>query len=71
MNDVELHYGNLIPEKYKNTAIDGIEICCDCGGAETTILTYGIYCQTCRKFRHFIKKLTTPYQPTGTTLDLD
>ena len=71
MNDVELHYGNLITEKYKNTAIDGIEICCDCGGVETTILTYGIYCQTCRKFRHFIKKLTAPYQPTGTTLDLD
>ena len=71
MNDVELHYEHLIPEKYKNTAIDGIEICCDCGGVETTILTYGIYCQTCRKFRHFIKKLTTPYQPTGTTLDLD
>ena len=71
MNDVELHYGHLIPEKYKNTTIDGIEICCDCGGVETTILTYGIYCQTCRKFRHFIKKLTTPYQPTGTTLDLD
>ena len=71
MNDVELHYVHLIPEKYKNTAIDGIEICCDCGGVETTILSYGIYCQTCRKFRHFIKKLTTPYQPTGTTLDLD
>ena len=71
MNNVEPHYVHLIPEKYKNTAIDGIEICCDCGGVETTILSYGIYCQTCRKFRHFIKKLTTPYQPTGTTLDLD
>ena len=71
MNNVEVHFGDIIPENNKNNAIDGIEICCDCGGIETTILTYGIYCQSCRKFRTFVKKLTTIYHPTGTTLDLD
>ena len=71
MNNVEVNFEHLIPENYKNNVIDGIEICCDCGGINTTILTYGIYCQTCRKFRHFIKKLTTTYRLTGTTLDLD
>ncbi len=70
MNNVVLNYGHLIPENH-HSAVDGIEICCDCGGSETTILTYGIYCQTCRKFRDFVKKLTIPYRPTGTTLDLD
>ncbi len=62
MNNVELHFGHLIPENHENSAVNGIEICCDCGGLETTILTYEICCQTCRKFRHFIKKLTTTYR---------
>jgi len=57
MNDVKLHFGNLIPENHKNSVIDGIEICCDCGGSDTMLLTYGIYCQICRKFRDFIKKI--------------
>jgi hypothetical protein len=68
---MELNFGHLIPENHQKSAVNGIEICCDCGEVETTVLTYGIYCQPCRKFRHFIKKLTTTYQPTGTTLDLD
>lgn len=71
MNNVESRYVHLIPKKNLNTVMDGIGICCDCGGTDTTILTYGVYCQTCRKFRDFIKKSTDLYQPTGTTLDLD
>ncbi len=57
MDIIKLHFGPSISENYKNTAIDGIEICCDCCGSETTILTYGIYCQSCKKFRCFTKKL--------------
>jgi hypothetical protein len=53
MDNVKLHFEHLIP---KNAVIGGIEVCCDCGGSDTTLLTYGIYCQTCRKFRDFIKK---------------
>lgn len=55
MDNIKLHFENLIPENHQNTVIGGIGICCDCGGSDTTLLTYGIYCQTCRKFRDFIK----------------
>jgi len=71
MNGLKLKFQDLIPENNKKFVIDGIKICCDCGNAETTILTFGMYCRMCRSFRHFKNKLETPYHLTGTVLDLD
>ena len=71
MNGPQLEFAHLVPENNKKFAIDGIEICCDCGSVKTTILTLGIYCRGCRSFRLFKEKLSYPYRPTGTVLDLD
>ncbi len=71
MNSVELEFAHLVPENNKKFAVDGINICIDCGSVETTILTFGIYCRICRSFRLFKPMLRTEYKPTGTVLDLD
>jgi len=72
MNGPQLKYAHLVPENDKKFAVEGVEICCDCGSVETTILTFGSYCRTCRSFRLYKNKVKKEYHyPTGTTLDLD
>ena len=72
MNAPQLEYAYLIPENDKKFAVNGIEICCDCGNEGTTILTSGIYCRGCRSFRLFENKVKKEYHHlTGTILDLD
>jgi len=72
MNALQLEYAYLIPENDKKFAVNGIEICCDCGNEGTTILTSGIYCRGCRSFRLFENKVKKEYHHlTGTILDLD
>jgi len=53
MNPTELKFGGLVPENDKKFAVKGITICCDCGSPETTILTLGVYCRSCRSYRLF------------------
>jgi len=53
MNPVALKFAGLVPENDKKFAVRGIIICCECGSSTTTILTFGIYCRTCRSFRLF------------------
>jgi len=72
MNGPKLKFANLVPENDKKFAVDGVEICCDCGSEKTTILTSGIYCRSCRSFRLFENKVKEEYHYlTGTILDLD
>ncbi len=72
MNGTQLKYGHLLPwNNDRKFAIDGIEICCDCGSIETTILTRGIYCRTCRNFRLYHNRLNNRFRLTGTVLDFD
>jgi len=71
MNGPQLKFAHLVPENNKKFAVDGIEICCDCGSSVTTILTFGIYCRGCRSFRFFKKMSRRNYDLTGTVLDLD
>jgi len=71
MNGSQLKFAHLVPENNKKFAVDGIEICCDCGNEGTTILTRGIYCRSCRSFRLFKEMSRRNYDLTGTVLDLD
>ena len=71
MNDTQLQYGHLLPDNTQKYAVDGIEICIDCGSIETTILTRGLYCRTCRSFRLFHNRLNDMYRHTDTVLDFD
>ena len=56
MNRIQLKFGHLLPEIKEKFVNDGIEICCECGSLETTILTKGIYCRVCRSFSIFKKR---------------
>ena len=71
MNATQLKFADFVPENNQRCVIEGVEICCECGNTEITILTFGIYCRTCRSFRLFKEKLSYRYHPTGTVLDLD
>ena len=71
MNGPKLKFGHLIPDNLEQFVVDGIEICCDCGSEETTILTSGIYCRGCRNFKLFHNRLNDRFRPTGTVLDID
>ena len=72
MNGPQLKNAHLVTENDKKFAVNGIEICCDCGNEGTTILTSGIYCRGCRSFRLFENKVKKEYHHlTGTILDLD
>jgi len=72
MNGTQLKFGHLLPwNNDRKFAIDGIEICCDCGSIETTILARGIYCRTCRNFRLFHNRFNDRFRLTGTVLDFD
>jgi len=44
------------PKPPKNSTIDGILICVNCGSIHTTILKKAIYCRKCRTFQLFTKK---------------
>jgi len=56
MNGIQLKFCNLVPEIKKKFINEDVEICCECGGVETTILTSGIYCRICRSFKLFKKR---------------
>ncbi len=71
MSPTKLKFANLVPENDKKFAVKGIVICCDCGSPETTILTFGVYCRSCRSFRLFREMSRRNYDLTGTILDLD
>jgi len=71
MQALELKFAGSVPENDKKYAVDGIVICCDCGSPETTILTLGVYCRSCRSFRLFREMSRRNYDLTGTVLDLD
>ena len=72
MNGSQLEYAHLVPENDKKFVAEGVEICCDCGSIQTTILTFGEYCRACRSFRLFENKVKKEYYHlTGTILDLD
>jgi len=71
MNGLQLKFAGLVPENDKKYAVDGIEICCNCGSVKTTILSFGIYCRACRSFRLFREMTKRCYVLTGTVLDLD
>ncbi len=72
MNGTQLKYGHLLPINHdRNFAVDGIEICCDCGSSETTTLSSGIYCRICRSFRLYHNRLNDRFRSTGTVLDFD
>jgi len=71
MIKLQLEYVHLVPENDKKFAVDGIEICCDCGSVQTTVLTFGLYCRACRSFRFFKEMSRRNYDLTGTVLDLD
>ena len=71
MNGTQLKYGHLLPlNDDRNFAVDGIEICCDCGSSETIILSSAIYCRICRSFRLYLNRLNDRFRSTGTVLDL-
>ena len=44
------------PQVPKNSTVDGIFICVNCGSIHTTILKKAIYCRNCRSLQLFIKK---------------
>jgi len=71
MNGTKLKFGHLIPNNNKQFVVDGIEICCECGSEQATILTSGLYCRHCRSFRLFHNRLNDRFRPTGTVLDFD
>jgi len=72
MNGPQFESAHLVPENNVRFVVKGIEICCDCGSTEITILSFGSYCRTCRSFRLYKNKAKKEYHyPTGTTLDLD
>ena len=72
MNGTQLRFGYLLSwNDDQKFAVEGIEICCDCGSTETTILTSGIYCRTCRSFRLYLNRLNNRYRSSGTVLDFD
>jgi len=52
------------PEVPKNSTVDGIFICINCGSIHTTILKKAIYCRECRNLQLFTKK--TPKGPAYT-----
>jgi len=66
MNVLQLKFGHLLPEIKEKFVNEDIEICCECGGLETTILTRGIYCRVCRSFRSFkerkFEQISTQYE---------
>ena len=72
MNAAQLKFADFVPENNERCVVEGVEICCECGSVEITILTYGSYCRTCRSFRAFENKVKKEYHHlTGTILDLD
>ncbi len=72
MNGAQLKFGHLLPwNADRNFAVDGIEICCDCGSSETKTLSSGIYCRICRSFRLYLNRLNDRFRLTGTVLDFD
>ena len=72
MNGSQLKFADFVPENNEKCVVEGVEICCECGSTEITILTFGIYCRICRSFRLYKNKVKKEYHyPTGTILDLD
>jgi len=72
MNGTQLKFGHLLPwNNGRNFAVEGIEICCECGSIKTTILSSGIYCRICRSFRLYLNRLNDRFRSTGTVLDFD
>ncbi len=44
------------PNVPKNSTVEGISICVNCGGIHTTILKKAIYCRECRNLQLFTKR---------------
>jgi len=43
-------------ENIKNTVVEGVFICINCGSKYSTVLKKAVYCRDCRNFRLFRKK---------------
>ena len=71
MNAAQLKFADFVPENNERCVVEGVEICCECGSVEITILTFGLYCRTCQNFRLFKEMSRRNYDLTGTVLDLD
>jgi len=44
------------PKAPKNSTVEGISICVNCGSIHTTILKKAIYCRECRNLQLFTKR---------------
>jgi len=72
MNPPELKFADFVLENNEKCVVEGVEICCECGSTETTVLTFGMYCRICRNFGLYKNKVKKEYHYLpGTTLDLD